>query len=428
MTRYIPVLPENKFPMMTPVRLLIGSIAVALLACRSEQTKSRMQPEVTHWTVVRDALDQPTPQTPYSEQEFRAAPDGGAWCVTGFSGTVFSYDRDGKMTVRGRRGRGPGEFQFISRIGFRGDTTWITDVGTDRITYFDRSGKIVGAVSPIGVIGSIPGDKGALALEAFLPDGGLLVRSWNEPVYARLRMESPDGGSNDEIPLGGGGPPLILFRLPRTKLGKLGPSPNIERIDSTSFSRPTLVLTVKDMVRTASQPWNDSDLQSIAPNGTIIATVSRAPAQGNQPSVFHLRIRDGQKVITDTSIAYDAVPVTDSLVNDAWNAMRADLGKLITMWSSESVARNAFEKALYRPPHLPSVKTLLVGNDSTIWLERPTANRTLWEVYDLHVRILGRFELPRAFQGLTASGSAIWGRELSEDGAWEIVRYRLNRQ
>jgi hypothetical protein len=396
--------------MLVPTRLLIGSIGVVLVACRSEQTVAVTRPEVKQWTVAREGLEQPSPEAPSSEQQFRAAPDGGAWCNTGFvSPTVFSYDRDGNMTVRGKKGRGPGEFEFVARIGFRGDTTWVTDVGNDRITYFDKSGKVVGAVSPIGIVGSLPDEKGGLALEAFLPDGSLLVRSWR-----------------NEIHWASGGPPLILFRFPRTKLGTLRPLPSVERVDSTIFSRPTLILKAKNMVRTLFQPWSDTDLQEIAPNGTIIVNVTRVPAQSNQAKTFHLRIRDGQKVITDTSIAYDPVLITDSLLTDAWKATRADLGKTIELWPSETAAQHDFEKAVYRPPHLPPVRALLVGNDSTIWLERPSlSSNALWEVYDLHARLLGRFEVPRAFHGLTASGTSIWGKELNEDGAWEIVRYRL---
>jgi hypothetical protein len=397
--------------MLRRTRPILGSVAILLAACRSEQRVSPTRAEAEKWTAVRQVLDQPTPETPFNDQAFRAAPDGGAWCVTGNANpTVFSYDREGKMTVRGRPGRGPGEFGAISRMGFRGDTTWITDGGNNRVVFFDRDGKLVGTVRPIGVSGSLS-EKGVLILEGILPDGSLLVRLWR----TILAWES-------------GGPYAILFRFPRTKLGKPGLLPSAERIDSTIFVRPSL-RQAKNMDRIAQPPWDDSDLEDIAPNGTIIVDLTRVPEQSNRARTFHLRVQEGSRVITDTSIAYDAVPITDSLISEAWNAARADLGDVLKRWPSEMDARRDFEKALYRPQHLPPVRTLLVGNDSTIWLERPAASRNaLWEVYDLHARLLGRFETPRAFQGLTASGTAIWGKELNEDGAWSIVRYRLTRR
>jgi len=73
--------------------------------------------------------------------------------------------------VVGRRGEGPGEFQRIQTLGPAvGDTTWIFDLGLQRITLITAPGD------PVRVIDVVPKTRSRLA--GRLQDGSWLVVPW----------------------------------------------------------------------------------------------------------------------------------------------------------------------------------------------------------------------------------------------------------
>jgi hypothetical protein len=120
--------------------------------------------------------------------------------------------------------------------------------------------------------------------------------------------------------------------------------------------------------------------------------------------------------------------VTDTMVNEAWAQARTSIQSMINRWPSEAAVRNAFEQAVFRPRHMPAVANVLVGNDSTIWLQRATSKPTAeWEVRGIDGKVRGRFEVTRTFVALGASGEFIWGKELDPDGQWILIRYRIRR-
>ncbi len=114
----------------------------------------------------------------------------------------FGFD-GGVRGVVGRRGDGPGEFRRIQTVGpGGGDTTWVFDLGLQRIT-------LVSAPSdPVQVIGVTP--KARSRLGGRLDDGSWLVVPWlpefpadADPglhrLYGYLVRHSPDGAIRDSI-------------------------------------------------------------------------------------------------------------------------------------------------------------------------------------------------------------------------------------
>lgn len=91
------------------------------------------------------AIDGPAALADVFDAEFAA--DGGILVSQTRSGmAVFGPDGSYRRTV-GRPGRGPGEFTFMSRIGWVGDTLWATDFG--RLNTFDRDLRFIDVVAPV---------------------------------------------------------------------------------------------------------------------------------------------------------------------------------------------------------------------------------------------------------------------------------------
>jgi hypothetical protein len=81
------------------------------------------------------------------------------------------YSASGKLRqTLGRKGGGPGEFQFLQRVDvIRGDTIVAYDIGNGRITWFDPSGKVArsASVQPLG--------NGVLPRAAGFTDNGRML-------------------------------------------------------------------------------------------------------------------------------------------------------------------------------------------------------------------------------------------------------------
>src|SRR5687768_10191408 len=82
--------------------------------------------------------------------------------------TIIVFDGDGRLVRRiGGRGEGPGEFQVASRHGLIGDTLWVTNWPTPRLSLFRKDGTHLSTTASVF-------DAGA-RFSAPLGIGGLLV-------------------------------------------------------------------------------------------------------------------------------------------------------------------------------------------------------------------------------------------------------------
>lgn len=66
---------------------------------------------------------------------------GHLYAVPGNDPRVRVLNPDGEfIRYIGSRGTGPGEFSYLCRTGFAGDTLWIQDMFAARTSYFDSAG------------------------------------------------------------------------------------------------------------------------------------------------------------------------------------------------------------------------------------------------------------------------------------------------
>jgi hypothetical protein len=70
--------------------------------------------------------------------------DGSLYVVNGASSSIRVFSPQGKFVREiGRRGSGPGEFQFFSSLSLSGDTLYVVDGRSRRVTLMDTSGKLL---------------------------------------------------------------------------------------------------------------------------------------------------------------------------------------------------------------------------------------------------------------------------------------------
>jgi hypothetical protein len=381
------------------------------LAYGCGRTESSREPDAPTWEVTRQVLEPPSGAPTPWPGTLRADEHGGARFVAGgFS--IGGFTPDGSPSAPlGREGKGPGEFDAhgISPIGFVGDTTWVIDFNLDRLTFFDGRNALARTVSPTG-------------LPTWNPGTGIELKSLNAAGTAFLvefhRWQKPESANWSAI-----------LKVPNSQLGTASVLRDAQRIDSVGGE---MYLLLKGGTLSLEYPFSDSDIMAFAPNGSLAAVVRRKVTNASSPS-FTLTVHGTTGLLRTDTIrsAHSLVPINDSIIEAAWLKEKPMFAILMRerAFPSEAAARNAYLGALKAPSHLPPVAKVLVGNDSTIWLERPASGAPmLWEVYDSHGKVLGRFSLPRNFTAETASGNFIWGMESDEDGNQQIVRYRVRRQ
>jgi hypothetical protein len=385
-----------------------------LLACGTAERIPRR--DIPRWEVTHQILQTPISDlTVLGPLTMRADEHGGAR----FAGlnTVFGYNPDGSPSpTLGREGKGPGEFSGAWDLGFVGDSIWVSDINLDRLTFYDERNALARTVSPTGV-------------GQWNPTTGVDVKSLNKGGIAfMVQYHSPPG-------LPGGSGWSALLKATSSQFGTASVLREAQQIDSVGGYRYILLKGHNQKGQlglSLENPFADADVIAFAPNGSIAALVRRQVTNPSSPS-FTVTVHGTTGLLrTDTiQSAHALVPITDSLIEAAWLKERPRMAHWIQegFWPSEAAVRNAYLKALAAPSYLPPVAKVLVGNDSTVWLERPSPGTMAeWEVYDTKGRVLGQFKLPKSFTAVTASGNFIWGAEPDDEGQPRLARYCVTRR
>lgn len=128
-------------------------------------------------------------------------PDGRLLVLDPVAPAVWILEADGLLHTRlGGEGEGPGEYTVPTAVGQLGDTTWVIDWPSPRVSFFDGRGDHLTtqplALVDFGVPTSAPGGPTNL-----LGSGYLLAIPRSDPLGIRGRVEMPvlhgsrDGGS-----------------------------------------------------------------------------------------------------------------------------------------------------------------------------------------------------------------------------------------
>ena len=283
-------------------------------------------------------------------------------------------DATGKQErVVGRRGQGPGEFQYIRTLCRTGaDTIVVADDGNSRVTVFDKTGAMVREVS-VG--------RTSMPESGCFEDGTFLVietlRPAGAPATTRLIHRQLDGtvlGTAGEF----WGGILQQFNMVRPQFAVRG--------QQVYFGDPRV-----------------SEVRRYNPQGTLIGIIRTADPIERTTASERAAMRPAYSIATN-----------DQALRDR----------------AQEQLRTA-----PRPEEWPSYARMLVDPDGRLWLQDVQKDRLaptplVWTVFDATGRLLGRFPIPpplkRGDPRIIAftSGGVLIGRN-DDDGAYHLTTYAL---
>lgn len=296
----------------------------------------------------------------------------------------------------GRRGEGPGEFQYPYMLGFHGDSLWVWDVLANRASYFDTAGRFLGSTSSRPNPGS--GGDPFLRPVAPLRDGTFM--GLTPPASTAIAS-----GELTETP-------YVRMDSEGRSLGLIW-TQRWERRDVFGGS-------------SLSQPFGDADLSGFGKRGLLV--VERRAWTGEGDAAVRISEIDfnGDTIFT-AAVSYEPVPLAGERFDS-----------VVTEWI-EGAARGPargreFVEAAYRPVYLPAVREFVAAEDGTIWLQRfdPVAsdageNVHEWWVLNGEGNPVARALTPVGLEVKLITDDAVWGIVRDHLDVEYIVRHRLIR-
>jgi hypothetical protein len=313
----------------------------------------------------------------------------------------------------GRRGEGPGEFELPSDMGWAGDTLWVWDRGSFRLTWFTREGALARDQSVRVDIGSLELATQSIyppRQETLLPDGTMYGLT---PAFSNAVVE----GTLTEIAhvrISIGGELLdTLVVLPIGQADVLG------------------IPTEGGGGTYTSQPFGDGVISGLTYDRASFLILDRTAASDpeGRPEYGLTKIDLTGDTVFTRGYRYVPIPIPEAKVDSAVNATAQRLyeflgdrtGRPLAQWQED------VRSALWLPDHYPPVEAIKPGRDGRIWVQltTPGSGAATWEVLGESGDPVGRVEAPVGFTLLAAGVDRIWGVERDELDVEYIVRYRL---
>ena len=348
--------------------------------------------------------------------------DGDVFGAQWQDGTIQVIDEAGEVIrTIGRGGEGPGEFMLLSAIWLAGDTLVATDRQLMRVNSFATDGRFLDSRTWVADFeGWVVDEAGSRVIyapgsppSAILANGLALVSpDW---VF-RPPQDPPDPG-----PRRGG------FRSPLLTMDEHG-----RIVDTLAWQE--FYLWEFNMARDGRHfrirvPFQREILTAVMPGGGGVVVVREDDAAG--PSVVVTRIGPSADTVFSQTYSYTPAPLTDDLFRRALS--ETEVGEFPMEGDErEGVPESTeFEGPVRRsgvlPETLPTVTSLVVGQDESIWLRREEQEGEFarWTVLDGTGGVVGVVTLPRRQEVVAVRGVVMVAVEEDELGRASLVRYRV---
>lgn len=346
------------------------------------------------------------------------------------SSTIREFDSAGTFVRRfGRRGDGPGEFQWPNRIFRYGDTTAVSDSRHYRISMFDPAGVLLGTLSYRR--------EASISFPVARVGGGWILQPWQfewRDEIGRARRDTlrlvfaADEHTIATEPTSGAGHPDDSGGLNASAV-----RPVATYLSGRSYGIGYEMNGSAGM--TANSPlWEPSPAHAVDAAGNVYL------ASGG-PYRIDVYNADG---IHWRSIlrAHVPVPTTGELNERYWDKVNTWLDTT-TNRSGEwpiTVAASRGRADLPVNEALPALGRMIVSDEGMLWAFRPdlapdplllewtregSRQDTHWDVFDHEGRFLLTARLPAEFRPMAAGGSSIFGVLRDDLDVEHVARFTL---
>ena len=326
------------------------------------------------------------------------------------------YSPDGTILRRiGRRGAGPGEFESPGAFGFGlvGDTIWVTETFSRRLTLFDRSGELLAANRFEPVLVLLPDIHGLVVPRSLRSDGrftsflGVIQSSPDQPPTG----VEPD----DSIPV-----PIVLFDSDGSVSDTIGwmdrPPPRMWRrpqeeapLETINFAGRRIIVprapsTLPDWI-----PLDDGYIE-------VVSSYVSSP-----DATFQVRrIGLQHDTIWDRAIPYQPTPYTsaelDALAESAAKGQGGG-GFSRPIGAAAPAVPDDWEGALPRvraamsfPEYQLPVQYSWLAQDGALWirLQDDPSGASRWLILEADGTTKGELELPGNARPIWSRGETFW--------------------
>lgn len=318
-------------------------------------------------------------------------------------GLIRFFDARGKPSgTFGRRGEGPGEFLQPYAMGWTGDSLWVYDQKTTRVTIIGPRRTLVRTVPVprqlISERGKAPPPFDLSRIRALYANGDFLF-SAGVPKAARPSLEKWG------LSLPAAHDALLRVAPDGRFLALIAPQPDI----LPDCMHPILG-PLPECVRTYN---------GFASDGSWIASLQPAGVEPKAATyIYQFRAIDLQgKVLASRNMPFEGNRLTSRQVDSIRSALVAQ----VTRTEAITAARQVAIPSVTEP-----VRWVHAGQEETIWVRLPTRDgKRGWTGYHRDGTLLGTAWLPDNVLIFEGARTALWGVETDKDGVESIVRYRL---
>ena len=309
--------------------------------------------------------------------------------------------RSGKpLRTIGRSGEGPGEFRYLSRLGWRADSLYATDFALQRLSLFSPAGEHywTGRVNP-----PIQPDNARGSFPIGLTANGSVISQ------AQLASRSVAEGS--------------VTTSPWTLVARDGAI--LGTVAMRDLRETTTAVPIGSTVVFTPQPMSRRTFIAIHPDGASIAVVSQ-PAGRDPPGTFRVtRVGPDGGMIGSREYSYRPQPMpraySDSIY-DLW-------AERFEHWLPPGRARDAANKYILLPNSLPPVADVVLSRDNSLWLRSEDAGKPLvtWTLLDPAGSVHATVSAPSVLSIMYVDARAVWGVVHDQFDVPYVVRYRVQR-
>ncbi len=302
-------------------------------------------------------------------------PDGLLYLGILRQASITAVTPEGRFVRRiGRRGSGPGEFEGHNASGWRNDSLWVLDATLGRLSWFDRSGEL---------LGSLPREpRGAWPTST----GGYLhyIGQFTHRTETAIEFQPTDGVE-----------PRLIHAVSWTRGG---------------FQIPT----GGGSSLVGAHPMSDGPHTPRHPHGRGLAVIEQPPEGG---TVSITRYGPTGERTTRHVVELPTQPMTIS----QWQEF------LDNRFVNSHVPISAVAARVPRPSHWAPITATILASDDRLFIRGPTYNtdRVPWTIISSDGRLLGTTTLPAHLRVMYVSGDTLWGIRPNDDDLDVVTRYRL---